>query len=103
MSTKALRVAAVQVHSQAGQVEANLRHATPFVEQAAAEGAQIVLLPELMPTGYCLTEEIWDGAEPCGGWTVQWLTALGARLHIYVGTSFLEAEGEDFYNRLYRK
>jgi len=98
MSTKTLRVSAVQVSSQAGQVEANLRHATPFVERAAAEGAQVVLLPELMPTGYCLTEEIWNAAEPCGGPTVQWLTELGARLHIYVGTTFLEAEGEDFFN-----
>ncbi len=98
MNAESLRVAAVQVCSRAGQVGANLRHATPFVERAAAEGAQIVLLPELMPTGYCLTEEIWNGAEPHGGQTVQWLTELGARLRIYVGTSFLEVDGEDFYN-----
>jgi N-carbamoylputrescine amidase len=98
MSATRLRVSAVQVICQPGQREANLRHATPFVEQAAAEGAQLVLLPELMPSGYRLTEDIWECAEPCGGRTVEWLTELGGRLHIHVGTSFLEAEGADFYN-----
>lgn len=51
-----------------------------------------------MPSGYFLTEEIWDCAEPWNGPTCAWLTALARRMGIYLGTSFLEAEGEDFYN-----
>jgi N-carbamoylputrescine amidase len=88
----------VQVECQPGQVQANLDHASHFVEEAAQHGAQLVLLPELMPSGYLLTEEIWNYAEPFNGPTVAWLKALAERLEIYLGTTFLEAEGEDFYN-----
>lgn len=98
MTTAQIRVGAVQLDCQPGQVEHNLAHATPLVEQAAQRGAQIVLLPELMPCGYCLTEELWNAAEPFDGRTVAWLTALARRLGIYLGTTFLEADGEDFYN-----
>ncbi len=59
---------------------------------------RLILLPELMPSGYLLTEEIWDCAEPFNGRTVSWLTGLAKQMGISVGTSFLEAEGEDFYN-----
>lgn len=98
MNASSIRVGAAQVSSQPCRVAENLRHATPFVEQAAAEGAQIVLLPELMPSGYHLSEAIWDCAERLGGTTTRWLTGLAARLRIYLGTTFLEADGADFYN-----
>jgi N-carbamoylputrescine amidase len=98
MNARSLRVGAVQVDCQPGQWQANLSHAAPLIETAAQQGAQIVLLPELMPSGYCLTEAIWDSAEPFDGRTVGWLTGLARRLGIYLGTTFLEADGEDFYN-----
>jgi len=69
-----------------------------MVEKAAKLGAQFVLLPELMPGGYKLTEPIWDGAEPANGRSVTWLMATAERLGIYLGMSYLEAEGRDFYN-----
>jgi N-carbamoylputrescine amidase len=98
IKTGKLRIGVVQLDCQAGQVQENLSHAAGLVERAAQEGAQLVLLPELMPSGYFLTEEIWDCAEPWSGPTCSWLASLARRLGIYVGTSFLEAEGEDFYN-----
>jgi predicted amidohydrolase len=51
-----------------------------------------------MPGGYTLTEAIWDTAKPFDGTTTQWLRALAKRLNIYLGTSFIEADDEDFYN-----
>ena len=57
-----------------------------------------MLTPELMPCGYTLTEAIWDYAEPFDGPTTAWLRRLARQLKIYLGTSFLEACGEDFYN-----
>jgi len=98
MKSTYLRVAAVQIDSQPGRVQENLRHAADLVEMAVQQDAQLVLLPELMPSGYLLTEEIWDCAEPWDGPTCSWLTSLAKRLGIYLGTSFLEAEREDFYN-----
>lgn len=98
MSVRVIRVGAVQIDCQAGKVQENLNHATDLVGEAARQGAQLILLPELMPSGYLLTEEIWDCAEPFHGRTVSWLTGLAKQMGISVGTSFLEAEGEDFYN-----
>jgi len=95
---RTVRVAAVQMESKNGLVEANLHHATPLVEQAARAGAQLILLPEFMPTGYIFSTAIWDGAEPKRGLTVQWLCENSKRLNVWVGTSFLEADGEDFFN-----
>ncbi len=47
MVARQLRIAAVQVNSQPGQLQAKLEHA-----------AGLVLLPQLMPSGYMLTEDI---------------------------------------------
>lgn len=95
---RSITVGAVQINSQPGKVQENLEHAARYVISAAHQGACLVLLPELMPSGYILTEEIWESAEPFYGCTVAWLTSLSKQLGIYIGTSFLEAEGEDFYN-----
>lgn len=96
--SRTVRVAAVQMESKDSLVESNLEHATPLVEQAAREGAKLVLLPELMPTGYVWTTAIWERAEQRNGLTVQWLKANSKKLGIWLGTSFLEADGEHFFN-----
>lgn len=93
-----LRVAAVQMESKNGLIEANLEHAAGLVEQAAERGAKLILLPEFMPTGYVMTRAIWDAAEPKEGPTVKWLEENSRRLNVWLGTSFLEADGDDFFN-----
>ena len=95
---KTVRVAGIQMESKDGQIEYNLRHATSLVNDAAARGAKLILLPEFMPTGYRMTRAIWDAAEPKQGTTVEWLLQNSRRLGVWLGTSYLEAEGEDFYN-----
>jgi N-carbamoylputrescine amidase len=97
-STKTVRIAAIQMASENGKIEANLNKAETLVEQAESRGAQLVILPEFMPTGYIFTTSIWDAGEPKEGPTVQWMRKLSKKLGIYLGTSFLEAEGDDFYN-----
>jgi N-carbamoylputrescine amidase len=94
--TRTIRVAAVQMPSENGRVSANLAHATPSIEQAKQEGAQLVLLPEFMPTGYFLGEDIWEAAESAGGPTVTWLRHNSKGLGIWLGTIFLEAHGKEF-------
>jgi N-carbamoylputrescine amidase len=58
----------------------------------------VVLLPELAASGYSLSEQIWEYAEPFEGRTVAFLRALAMRHGVYVGGGFVEVEGEDFYN-----
>jgi N-carbamoylputrescine amidase len=91
-------LAAVQVTSQPGQIEANHRHATPFVERAAKAGARLVVLPELFSCGYIPNRAIWAAGEPADGPTVQWLQEMAARLSIYLGAGLVETDGRDFYD-----
>lgn len=95
---RSLKVGAVQMESEDGMIEENLERATRFVEEATQLGAELVLLPEFMPTGYLFTKEIWDAGEPREGPTVNWLKENSKRLSVWLGTSFLEADGEDFFN-----
>jgi N-carbamoylputrescine amidase len=98
MQQPTLTVACVQLACELGALADNLRRAMALVEQAAGQGAKLVLLPELMSGGYTLSEAIWDTAEAFDGPTTRWMRALSRRLGIYLGTTFLEAEGEDFFN-----
>jgi len=93
-----LRVAAVQVPSDNGQSEKNLARAEARVAEAAALGGKLVLCPEFLAAGYVYEESIWDSAEPRGGLTETWLSDLAARHRIHVGASYLEVDGDDFFN-----
>ena len=97
-STSALKVAAIQMECENGNVQGNLRRADELIEQAATQGAELVLLPELTPNGFQMTEALWDGAEPFDGPIAQWLKHNSKRLGIHLGMTFLEADGEDFFN-----
>src|SRR5262249_52303519 len=87
---RSLRIAIVQMSSVDHDIDANLKRATVFAEQAVKQGAKFVVFPELMATGSYLSFDSWDSAEPSNGKTVQWLKATSQRLHVWIGTSFLE-------------
>lgn len=95
---RVLTVAAVQMVSENGDIQGNLDRATHLVDEAAQRGASLIVLPEFMPTGYIFAKKIWDAAEPREGPTMRWLRENSRRLRVWLGTSYLEAEGEDFYN-----
>jgi N-carbamoylputrescine amidase len=94
----AVRLAAVQVRSRPGQPAANWGHAAAFIEQAAARGASLVVLPELFSCGYVANRAIWDMAEAGEGGTARWLAATAARLGIYLGAGIAETDGTDIFN-----
>ena len=95
---RTLTVATAQLACALGDRERNLQKATNLAEQASREGAELLLFPEMMPSGYALTEAIWDSAEPFDGPSLAWMKALSMRLRIYLGTTFLEVDKEHFYN-----
>jgi N-carbamoylputrescine amidase len=94
---RTIRVAALQIESQHGCIEANHNHAVPFIEKASQAGAQLVVLPELFPTGYIPNETLWDVAEPIEGPTATWLKKTSKRLGIYPGAGLVETDGRDFF------
>src|SRR5499426_1485814 len=95
-----LRIAVVQMKSLDHDIDGNLKEATTYADKASAAGAQFVLFPEFMATGSYVSFDTWDSAEPSQGKSVQWLKSTSRRLHIWLGASFFEASGEDFYDTL---
>jgi len=93
-----VRVAAIQSVSLNGGLLENLSHLDAFVAEAKCKGAQIVLLPEFISTGFELNDLIWESAEPSHGPTVQWLQEQASKHAIWIGTSYLEADGSRFFN-----
>jgi N-carbamoylputrescine amidase len=95
---RTLRVAAVQVESRNLDVEGNLRRAESLVADAGGRGAELVLCPELLAAGYVYDAALWNAGEPRGGPTESWLARMARRHGIYIGASYLEASGDDFFN-----
>ena len=95
---RVVNVAVAQMSCVDGEVEKNLERAGDFVLQASRQGAQLLLFPELMPQGYGLTPELWSKAETLTGPTSSWLIDQARRSQMYIGTSFLECDGKDFWN-----
>jgi predicted amidohydrolase len=83
-----LAVAAIQMDAQVGAVEANLAHAAGLVERAAAQGAQLVVLPELFAAGYEYTDRNFSLPEPLDGPTGTWIVDTARRLGVHLVGSF---------------
>jgi predicted amidohydrolase len=71
-----------------GEVEANLAHAAGLVEQAVAQGAKLVVLPELFAAGYEYTDRNFGRPEPLDGPTGSWIGDTARRLGIHLVGSF---------------
>ncbi len=91
-----VKIACVQMEPVVGQKERNVRRTLEFIEQAAANGAHLVVLPELCNSGYVfesrqeafsLAEEIPNGPT-CHAWKD---IARQRGLHIVAGID--EREG----------
>ena len=84
-----------------GEVAANVARAGALVEQAAAQGARLVVLPELANTGYMFEsrEEACALAEtvPDGPSARAWI-ALAQRLGIHLVAGIAERDGGRLYN-----
>ncbi|MFI5943210.1 nitrilase family protein [Streptomyces uncialis] len=89
-------VACCQLALQVGRVEENRARIRAAVEDAAAQGAGIVVLPELANCGYVFEDaaELHALAEPLDGPTVREWTELAARLRLVIAGGFAE-RGDD--------
>ena len=81
-----------------GRVAENLARAKHWAEQAAQQGAELVLLPELFSVGFEINANAWNTAEPQGGSAERCLTDTARRHNFYIGGSYLERRGDDFFN-----
>jgi len=82
---RSVRIAGVQHHRVVGDIKGNLARIEDWTRKAAAEGAQIVVLPELSNTGYfCweVNDSYFDLAEEIPGPTTKFFTNLARELGI---------------------
>jgi NAD+ synthase (glutamine-hydrolysing) len=56
------KAAIAQIDCRVGAVEQNLVHHLEFIDRAIADGAKLILFPELSLTGYTLRDLAWDVA-----------------------------------------
>jgi predicted amidohydrolase len=91
-----MRVAAVQLEAVVADVEANLAACERLGDAAAAEGAEVIALPEFFSTGIGFVPALADAALPPDGAATGLLRDLAMRHGALVGGSFLcrDADGE---------
>lgn len=94
------RVACCQVPLAIGDREANSATVRAAIERAAADGAQVVVLPELASSGYVFADraELEALAEPRDGATVTAWAELAATLGVLIVGGFPERAGDAVYN-----
>jgi N-carbamoylputrescine amidase len=94
-------VACIQMEPRIGEKQSNLARSIERIEQAARQGASLVVLPELANTGYMFTDrrEAFELAEPVpdGESTRTWID-VAARLGIYVVAGIAERDGDRLFN-----
>lgn len=92
-----MKVAAIQFRCS-GDHDADRQRAAGLVRDAAAQGAALVVLPELFAS-LARTATMRANAEPIGGPTVQWARSLARATGItLVPGSFVEREGDLRFN-----
>ena len=107
-----VKVAAIQCSSDLGAVEQNRKKLTALVEEAAANGAKIIVLPEAAVTGYLsqdlktnwhvpgkpierafvLEQDPLKFAETVPGPSTRWFAKLAGRLGVYITVPLVEVE-----------
>lgn len=96
-----VRVACLQMEPHVGEKEANLVASVALIEEAAANGAKLLVLPELCNSGYVFAsrDEAFSLAEPVpDGPTVRRWEAAAAAHQVYITAGIAERDGDCLYN-----
>jgi predicted amidohydrolase len=97
MSPATVRAASVRLAPVLGDPAASLARSTAAIEEAAAAGARLVVLPELASSGYRFADadQAAAAAEPIPGPTTDGWTALAHRLEVVIvgGVCELDPDG----------
>ncbi|RCW79166.1 carbon-nitrogen hydrolase family protein [Phyllobacterium bourgognense] len=93
-----MRVAALQMHSVSGDVQANLERIERAAVEAAGGAAELLIAPELCITGYGAGDAITALAETANGDQIKALQAISSANGIAIVAGFAERDGADIYN-----
>src|SRR5919202_2858079 len=95
-----IKIAVAQIDPQLGQNERNLETCIGRLEEAAAAGAQLLVLPECAIPGYVFDslEEALEHAEEVPGPATEALADACRRLGVYTVCGMLERDGDRLRN-----
>ncbi|MDR2326181.1 MAG: nitrilase family protein [Acidovorax sp.] len=94
-------LASVQMAPRIGDKKGNIARSVELLEQAAAQGAKLIVLPELANTGYVFQSrsEAFELAEPIpDGESTQAWAAVARRCNVYVVAGIAERVENRLYN-----
>ncbi|HEY4986782.1 MAG TPA: nitrilase family protein [Bradyrhizobium sp.] len=96
-----VKLACIQMQPSFGDVASNVAKSIEHIERAAAQGASLVVLPELCNSGYVFSnrEEAFAIAEeiPSGPTTLAWVECA-ARHGLHIVAGICERAGDKLYN-----
>jgi predicted amidohydrolase len=98
--TRTVQLAAIRMDAAPAPTVSRLERAAKLVAQAAAQGAQIAVLPEVFNTGYEYTDLNYALAEPEDGQTIRWMKAAARQHNLYLAGSLLVREPDGIYNSM---
>ncbi|MBO8141112.1 MAG: carbon-nitrogen hydrolase family protein [Firmicutes bacterium] len=96
-------VAGIQMSCRIGDKQANVDKACAMIEEAASQGARLMVLPEMFNTGYFshtghVDPGFWDLAEPVGASpTLERLGTLARQLNVFIIAPFVEKGDRGVY------
>ncbi len=91
------KIALAQIELELGNPDGNYIEVKKAVAEAARQGADIVLLPELWASGYDLINARKYASSRKEGWFAR-MQELAEEHMIALGGSMIEEQGDDFYN-----
>lgn len=95
---KKFKLALVQMTVIGGDRITNLNHARELIDKAAANKANVILLPEAMDLGWTDPSALNDAQSIAEGQTSQLLMSLAKKHKIYICSGLIEKYGEKVYN-----
>jgi predicted amidohydrolase len=93
-----MKLAALQMHAVAGDRTANIFRIEKAAQEAAENGADLLVAPELAVTGYGAGDLISELAEPADGDLAERLAALARETGVALVVGFAERDGETVFN-----
>jgi N-carbamoylputrescine amidase len=103
LESRPVQVAAIQMSCGWG-AEANIAKAEQLVRQAAGEGSQIILLPELFESPYfCIEQDVRHlrlARSVAESLPVRRFSALARELGVVLPVSFFEHSGQAYFNSI---
>jgi len=96
-----VKVAAIQMCAEFGNVEVNLRKAEALLTDALDRGAKWAILPEFFTSGVGFHPKILEVAMPVEGPALILMRRLACKYHAWVGGSFICRRNDHNYNTFF--